>query len=66
MKKAPHVSVKGYDCAMNWLLALFLKPFIAVAFFMVAWLISRLFWRYIPDGKIKKILFSPLPGHRKG
>lgn len=50
---------------MTWLLGVFLKPFFAVVFFTVAWLISRLIWRWLPDGKVKRILFSPLPGHRK-
>jgi hypothetical protein len=49
----------------NWLIALVLKPFVAVIFFVLAWAISRLFWRYLPEGKVKKVLFSPLPGHRK-
>jgi hypothetical protein len=48
-----------------WLLALIVKPFVAVAFFLLAWAISRVIWRYLPDSKIKRILFSPLPGHRK-
>jgi hypothetical protein len=50
---------------MTWLLAAFLKPFIAVAFFMLAWLISRLFWRYLPEGKVKNILFSPITRNRE-
>jgi hypothetical protein len=44
---------------MTWLLAVLLKPFFAVAFFMIAWVISRLLWKIIPDGKWKKILYSP-------
>lgn len=49
----------------NWVLALFLKPFFAVAFLLVAWGISRLIWRLMPDSKLKRTLFSPLPGHGK-
>lgn len=50
---------------MTWLLGVFLKPFVAVLFFTVAWLISRVIWRLLPDGKLRRLLFSPLPGHRK-
>jgi hypothetical protein len=47
---------------MTWLLALVLKPFFAVAFLMVAWMISRVIWRYMPEGKLKTRLFSPIGG----
>lgn len=50
---------------MTWLLGVFLKPFFALVFFTFTWLVSRLIWKILPDGKIKKVLFSPLPGHRK-
>lgn len=49
---------------MNWLLAVLLKGFFAVAFFMVVWLIAAGLYKVIPDGKIKRALYSPLPGHR--
>jgi branched-subunit amino acid ABC-type transport system permease component len=65
MKKAPTFLREDYTEWMTWLLALVLKPFIAVAFFMLAWMISRVIWRYLPESKLKTILFSPLPGHRK-
>lgn len=61
MKKAPNIAARGYTDWMEWLLAIFVKPFFAVAFFMLAWAISRLLWRIIPDGKIKKALYSPPP-----
>jgi hypothetical protein len=48
---------------MSWVLALVLKPFFAVLFFTAAWLLSRVVWRYMPPGKFKDRLFSPL--HRK-
>jgi hypothetical protein len=50
---------------MDWWLALIVKPFAAVAFFVVAWLVARLLHRIIPDGKIKRHLYSPLPWLRK-
>lgn len=39
----------------------FFRPFITLCFFVVAWLIAKLLFGLIPDGKIKKILYSPLP-----
>lgn len=49
----------------NWLIAAFLKPFVLLVFFLFVWAISRLVYKLIPEGKIKRALFSPLPGHRK-
>ena len=45
---------------MEWVLALSLKPFVAVVFLLAAYYLSRLLWRFIPDGRIKRILYSPL------
>lgn len=50
---------------MEWALAIVLKPFIAVLFFFLAFLIAAVIHRLMPNGKLKRILFSPLPGHRK-
>jgi hypothetical protein len=44
--------------------SIFLKPFIAVFFFLIVAMITRFLYRVIPNGRIKRILFSPLPGHR--
>jgi hypothetical protein len=49
---------------MNWLLALILKPFVAVVLIMVALGISRLIHRVMPDSRLKRWLFSPLPWYR--
>lgn len=49
---------------MTWLLSLLLKPFVALLLIVPAYLLAELVWRWMPDGKIKSILFSPLPGHR--
>lgn len=49
---------------MEWLLALVLKPFIAVAMLLIAFVIAGLIHRWLPEGKLKRILFSPLPGQR--
>lgn len=37
----------------------FFKPFVAVVFFLAAWAIAALLKRYIPEGKVKRILYSP-------
>lgn len=42
-----------------WMWAVFLKPFVALAFFLLAWVIAQLLRRYIPEGKIKRVLYSP-------
>ena len=49
----------------TWLLGVFLKPFIALIFLSIVWIIAAVINRYMPDSRIKRILFSPLPGHRK-
>lgn len=49
----------------DWLLGIFLKPFFALLFLVPVFLIAGLIDRYMPDSKLKRILFSPLPGHRK-
>jgi hypothetical protein len=40
----------------NWQLALLIKPFGVLAFWLVAAVIARLVMRMIPDGKIKRLL----------
>lgn len=32
-------------------------PFILFVMLLIAWPIKRLLWRYLPDGKLKRILF---------
>jgi len=49
---------------MTWLLSLLLKPLVALLVLVPAYMLAELIWRWMPDGKIKRILFSPLPGHR--
>lgn len=46
---------------MSLFLSVFLKPFVAFVFFALAYVVSRILWRLIPDGKIKRALYSPLP-----
>lgn len=46
---------------MEWLLAIFLKPFIAVLFWVfLVYPLARLFHRFMPDGKIKRLLVRPI------
>ena len=49
---------------MDLLLAMLLKPFIAVVVFFFVFLIAGLVHKHMPDSKVKRILFSPLPGHK--
>ncbi len=48
---------------MEWALALVLKPFVALVVFFLAMLLARLVGRWIPEGRIKRVLFAPL--HRR-
>lgn len=50
---------------MSWLFGLLLKPFIAVAFFVVVFVLARLAHALIPDGKVKDTLFTPLSGSKR-
>ncbi len=50
----------------DWLLAVFVKPFIFLAFFVVIYFVKEAIWKLLPDSKFKRVLFSPLPGHRRG
>lgn len=49
---------------MTWVLSLILKPFIALAVLVPVYLLCRYLYRTLPDSKVKRILFSPLPGHK--
>lgn len=48
----------------TWLFAILIKGLVALAVFLPVYLICKLVHRYMPDGKLKRILFSPLPGHK--
>lgn len=64
MKKAPAIARQGYDWGMTWLLAVVLKPFIALIVLTLVLLLARVIYRYMPEGKLKTRLFAPLPGHQ--
>jgi hypothetical protein len=58
MKKAPHVSVKGYDWRMGTAVAFALKPLVAFCF---VWLIGRpavQAVRRMKDGRLKRLLLT--------
>ena len=38
-----------------------LRPFVGLVVFMLAWWISKLLYRWIPEGKIRRVLYSRLP-----
>lgn len=48
---------------LDLFLMIVVKPFVFLAFFLIVALIALGLRRIIPDGRIKRILFSPLPGH---
>ncbi len=46
---------------MEWLIALVVKPFAALAFWVcLVYPLLRLFHRFVPDGKIKRFLLRPI------
>lgn len=44
----------------SWAIALFLKPFIAVVFFLFLRLCVVAFTRFAPDSKLKRMLLLPI------
>lgn len=50
---------------MEFWLAVLVKPFVALVVFFFVFLIAGLVHKHMPEGKLKKILFSPLPGHKR-
>jgi len=56
----------GYSGWMdNWLLAMILKPFMAVAMLMFFWGVKVLILKCIPESKFKNALLSPISFKRK-
>lgn len=47
---------------MSLMLAIFLKPFVALAILVPVRVATELLRAKMRDGKLKRILFSPLPG----
>jgi len=40
-------------------LAILVRPFVALFLLTTAWLIARMLNRFIPDGKVKDFLYKP-------
>lgn len=49
---------------MELFLAVLIKPFVAVVVFFFVFMLASLIHKALPEGRLKKILFSPLPGHK--
>lgn len=47
------------------LLSIFLKPFVALAILVPVRIFSEMLRRRMPDSRLKRLLFLPLPGHRR-
>jgi hypothetical protein len=45
------------------LLAIAIKPFVALVVFSLVLWASRWLYRRMPESRLKRLLFSPLPGH---
>jgi hypothetical protein len=54
--------LQGENMTLFW--AAFFKPFFALIFAAIAWLIAKALYKLIPEGKIKRALYSPLPWFR--
>lgn len=48
----------GYIAGMEWVIALVLKPFVALALFVFAYLVAQLLSRAIPEGRAKALLYD--------
>lgn len=44
----------------DWLLAVIVKPFAALAFFMMIYAMKVAFIRYVPESGFKRLLLSPI------
>lgn len=58
-------AVAGRGVEMDLFLAVLLKPFVAFVVLVPVLLLADWIYRKMPNGRLKRILFSPLPGHRQ-
>ena len=58
MKKPALAGIGG--CLPDWLLAVIVKPFAALAFFMMIYAMKVAFIRYVPESGFKRLLLSPI------
>jgi hypothetical protein len=49
---------------MEIFLTMLIKPFVVFVVFLLVFLIAKAIHWALPDGRLKRILFSHLPGHR--
>lgn len=49
---------------MTVFLAAFLKPFIFLILMVPVLMFCRWLYKRMPDSRLKRILFAPLPGHK--
>lgn len=50
---------------MSVFLTMLIKPFVFFVMFCSVYLIAYGIHKAMPDSKLKRILFKPLPGHRE-
>lgn len=49
---------------MTLLLTILLKPLVALVILVPALMFSRWLYRRMPESRLKRALFAPLPGHK--
>ena len=49
--------------SMFW--AMLLRPFVALIILVPVLMLADWIYRKMPDSKLKRLLFRPLPGHRQ-
>lgn len=49
---------------MSFLIAIAIKPFVALVLLLPVYMLVGALDRRMPDSALKRFLFSPLPGHR--
>lgn len=50
---------------MTWLAAIFLKYFAAVLYGLLVWAIGAVVWNLLPEGRVRRALFTPLRVRQK-
>lgn len=48
----------------QWVIAAAIKPFVALAVLVPALMFARWLHKVLPASRFKRILFSPIPGHK--
>lgn len=50
---------------MSWLAAIFFKYFAALLYGLFVWLVSVVVWNLLPEGRVRRALFTPLGVRKK-